>query len=164
MHMLRLCVAMVVALLVSGCTFSGINKFSEGLQVSQAQGSKITLYSIEPYSINAKDMNQMYGYPVLGSVDLSHSDSERMLEILADGVWKWRWRNSILRSEVACFNPRHIVRIQTQNDMFDYVICFQCEGIEVYRNGIQHSYAGVLAKQREFDNVLVRSNVPLATY
>ena len=63
---------------------------------------------------------------------------------------------------MACFSPRHGIRVTRHGRVTDVVICFECRQVRVYRDG--HSVASFLTSaspQPVFDDVLRQANVPL---
>jgi hypothetical protein len=64
----------------------------------------------------------------------------------------------------ACFNPRHGIRVVSDSETHEFVICFECSQVRWYIDG-QRADSTILiseSPQRVFDAVLKDANVPLA--
>jgi len=63
----------------------------------------------------------------------------------------------------ACFNPRHGIRVSSNGETTDFLICFECSQVAVRRG--DRTVANFLtsnAPQVEFDQVLRAAGIPLA--
>jgi hypothetical protein len=72
-----------------------------------------------------------HGYRVLGETTIaSKIEKRKLLQELYNGMKFGRTWNM-----AACFQPRHAIRAQWQNETVDFVICFSCRQYKVYRYG-----------------------------
>jgi hypothetical protein len=71
--------------------------------------------------------------------------------------------HSSIGLEAMCFNPRHGIRVTRGSTVTDFLICFECQQIEVWRDDKQIARMHTTGSpQAEFDKVLVDTHVPLA--
>jgi hypothetical protein len=64
---------------------------------------------------------------------------------------------------MACFNPRHSIRVTHAGITTEFLICFECRQVQVWRNGkIIASFLTSPSPEPVFDDVLQKANVPLA--
>jgi hypothetical protein len=63
----------------------------------------------------------------------------------------------------ACFNPRHGIRVTRSGVTTNFVICFECRQVQVWRGGTEiASFLTSASPQPVFDEVLQRAGVSLA--
>jgi hypothetical protein len=119
------------------------------------------LFSLYPYlreSGSPVGNGEFHKHPILGSVLIV--DPKTRIEL-----------NSALRSgihasvglEAACFDPRHGIRVTRGKTVTDFLICFECEQVEVWRDGTMIARMHTTGSpQPVFDRVLQSASVPLA--
>jgi hypothetical protein len=87
--------------------------------------------SLVLYSIDGRDFapgeepqtaEKFYNYPVLGKLSIDD----------AEGVANSNWFEF-----VHCFWPRHGIRMISQGETIDLVICFECNRLELYSGAIE---------------------------
>lgn len=92
---------------------------------------QLTLYSLdfrafEPGATVVAKTQLFHGYPILGKMEIA--EAEQRLEIHVAVT------NAIGGDEfAACFWPRHGLRVVQDGRITDYVICFHCSQVEIYR-------------------------------
>lgn len=108
-----------------------------GPRSPQPPPEALTLYALNPlrehYGASPKE-GFLYGYRILGSTEISEPD--RRAELMS------ALQRSIDESpgdRMRCFNPRHGLRVTDNGVVREYVICFQCFVIVVYREGARES-------------------------
>jgi hypothetical protein len=101
---------------------------------------------------------RFYGHKILGQMTVTDpATRQRLNAALQSGV-----RESDGRM-MACFNPRHGIRLTRAGVTTDFVICFECRQIQVWRDGkVIASFLTSASPQPVFDEVLQKANVPLA--
>jgi hypothetical protein len=112
--------------------------------------------SVQPTS-SPSDL--FHGWRVLGRVVLTDSATRhRLNDALRGGA------ESILSPPAMCFNPRHGIRVTRDGRTTDFLICFECEQVQV-RVGDQlvADWLTDSSPQPVFDQVLQQAGVPLAT-
>ncbi|MEM1228019.1 MAG: hypothetical protein AAGJ40_20200 [Planctomycetota bacterium] len=64
---------------------------------------------------------------------------------------------------LACFDPRHGIRVIANGHEHDYVICFHCFTARWYIDGVQnHGFVTTGSPQSEFDGVLRDASIELS--
>jgi hypothetical protein len=85
---------------------------------------------IAPQEVDASDDGQFHGYRVLARCLLDDVDIGR------DVVSRVTAGMTAEEVEVdVCFNPRHGVKIRTEDGPVDVAICYECHWIQIYRGG-----------------------------
>lgn len=123
------------------------------------QGSDFELSSIDPGKLVGDGTNgPMRSYTKLGSIrPSSASQREAIIRAIERSV-----RESG-PDGVACFAPRHAVRVKHKGTTFDFMICFECHGLWIY-NGDERLTAIPIseAARPTLNEILGSANIPLA--
>jgi hypothetical protein len=112
------------------------------------------LLSLYPY-LSKPDF---YGHEILGRTTITDKAiQERLNQAFQLGV-----RDSDGRM-MACFNPRHGIRVTHGDVVTEFVICFECRQVEVWRGGKKLAFfLTSKSPQPIFDEVLQQAGLPLA--
>jgi hypothetical protein len=122
---------------------------------------RFELFSLDPSMtgwIPAPGRSEFHNHAVLGSTDiLDRATQMELRNALKAGI-----RESG-GEEAACFDPRHGIRVTHGSAVTDFVICFECEQVEVWRDGARITTLPTThSPQPIFDRVLQNAHVPLA--
>jgi hypothetical protein len=128
-----------------------------------ASAKKIILFSLEPGDSGQRDPDTgaclghcYFGWPVLGQVKIS--PRSKLLGQMSAWV-----KTPEPNEQALCFDPRHGLRIITEESTIDFVVCFECEGIEVY---VDSKLIALSPKpsnvQRDWDRILKKAGVKLS--
>lgn len=100
-----------------------------------------------------------YGHWVLGRTLVGDPAMRRKLnDALREGAKQSDGRM------MACFNPRHAIRVRHGSQVTDFVICFECRQVEVFRDGKQIAFFLTSASpQATFDQVLKDAGISPAS-
>lgn len=126
----------------------------------------LVLYSLDgtykrgnPGQESPKTDEILHGFPVFGKVELTKLEQRKELF------------NALKRGMAAkgvpmakCFYPRHAVQIVQDGKTIDYLVCFECNVVETYSNGVPvGSYETIHEKQQEvFNRLLKQYSIKLA--
>lgn len=160
-QMFRTVSALLVLSLLAGC---GGREIGEHLPDDPDQ---LVIYSLHPPSEDGEEKappiqskGELYGYPVLGKVEVS--DPARRREVIAAIAGAVRDK-SVVQSK--CFDPRHAVRVVKGDQTIELVICFSCHNYEGYRQGVRVTHLTPSISdtaQPLLDQTLREAGVPLA--
>jgi hypothetical protein len=119
-----------------------------------ANADRFELLSLNP-DLSKPDY---YGHEVLGQTTITDAATrERLNEAFQSGV---RANDGRM---MACFNPRHGIRVTHAGVTTDFVICFECRQVQVWRGNQKIAFFLVSdSPQPVFDDVLKSAGVPLA--
>jgi hypothetical protein len=97
------------------------------------RAERVTLYSIDfregPERLSGTG-EVIHGYQVLGKVEVTDIGQRRQL---FDAL-----KSAIAQRDVMqykCFFPRHVLQVEQDGRVIDYVVCFQCRNYEIYVDG-----------------------------
>ena len=120
---------------------------------------ELTLYSIDgrdfPPGQQPKTDEQFHGYPVLGKVEMpDEANREKLMQALNNGLGQ--------NKATSGFSPRYGLRAVTDGHPYDYVICFECERVQIH-NGPDFGYHGIDDTPRPiFNEYLTAAGIELA--
>ena len=104
------------------------------------------VFEIEPQDASA----DLTHFTVIGKVTIADAKTRKMLR---DAL-----RNSASDSDAqmaSCFNPHHGIRVTKDGVATDFVICFECGRVQVWRDGQRIAYFAIShTPQPLFESVL----------
>ena len=122
----------------------------------------MTLYALDGHWPEGKPLppgQALYGYPVLGKVDVPDAATRRRLALaFADAVSRPVVPNN-------CFWPRHALRVVRGGATTDRLICFECHNYDRWVNGERDfdlTQPIAPSARPAFDAVLSAAGVPVA--
>ncbi|MES2297291.1 MAG: hypothetical protein V4582_09625 [Pseudomonadota bacterium] len=125
------------------------------IKVLQSSSSAI-LYSLEPWSQPAAGEPTLHGFKILGKarIDAASYGSAAAQFTLA------------LRSDAdmaACFDPRHAIALVSDGHKFDFLLCYACHQMVVYRDNALVATLAVAGSPKVLNSLLVAANLPVST-
>jgi hypothetical protein len=89
---------------------------------------EVTLYSLEPPNALPPQGPTLHGYVILGKIKLSAKEAQIATKALRSAIEGWNGYS------VNCFDPRHGLSVFSAGQTFDFVFCYECEGLQVYKD------------------------------
>jgi hypothetical protein len=123
------CIALILLLLSSWVYAAERVKLPVDAAEALRSTAQVEIYSLEPLSRPDETVEALYGYEVLGKATLPPEASRVALAEFEAAVPRWDGLVAY------CFDPRHALRVVHNGETFDFVLCFDCNGLEVYKNG-----------------------------
>lgn len=130
------------------------------------KGKHFELLSLDPDHEAQKPEEQFHHWKILGSTQITNAETrQQLVGALEKGVRE----NSGLAAK--CFNPRHGIRIAEKDQTTDFVICFKCLQVAVFREwrhesgailGTNEGFLITKSPKPVFDKVLKSAGVRLA--
>lgn len=159
-EMQSLCLPLAAFGLLVGCGGSDPFQNSE-INAVVANATEVTIYALHPHTqAEGKGDEQpaeksFHSYPILGSASLKADDIQTATTALRQGL-------SEADRSSDCFWPRHGLRFEHAGRTYDFVICFECHHVYVYRDGERlESLLTDEAPQQTFDDILSKHKVAL---
>ncbi len=90
---------------------------------------EVTLHRLAGWS---NDPPNFHGF-AFKSTDIV-TDSALITDLLSELQYQLNHRKD---GASMCFNPRHVISIETDDASFDFLICFECHKIKIYKD---HAY------------------------
>jgi hypothetical protein len=101
---------------------------------------------------------KFHRFAILGHLDLDREQTATAVHEFEAAVAGWAGRG---RS--ACFNPRHALRVTAGGHTYDLLLCYECGGMEVYRDDRLIADLGARGSPKVLNGILTGGQVPLAT-
>ena len=124
-------------------------------------GESFELYSLQPGIRTGEKLadypDQFHGWPVLGKAVVKIPSWKQPLLI---GSHRMLYQHGEVFAP--CFNPRHGIRVISNGQPVDLVICFECSRVDIYRGDNEDDSLTIGNGQEEFDQVLRFANLKLA--
>jgi hypothetical protein len=123
--------------------------------------SNAVMYSLEPWSPRDGDdfvapLGRLHGYVILGHASLDAHESDSGAKAIERAIQDYDG------TIAACFDPRHALRIVANNHVYDFLICYACHQLEVYRDDERIASLGAIGSTRALNSLLVQHLVPLS--
>lgn len=137
--------------------------FPNGALAVVEHPSSVTLYSLEPYSLdlpNEKGRKLFNGYTTLGQTQITEPSRRQFVtSIVYDGIA----RIDPHHARPLCFNPRHAIRYVQAKRTIDVVMCFECHQMQVFLDGkAQDMKLFPSFRRAALDEILKDANIPIA--
>jgi hypothetical protein len=127
---------------------------AEALSALHAPDS-VVLYALEPWDDGRP---QLHGYKVLGKATL---DGEQRAAALAEFETSVaRWDGAV----GACFDPHHALRVEHEGHTYDFLLCYLCQSMQVYRDGKEFAGVGATGSAEPLNALLRAKGLPLPHY
>ncbi len=159
----------ILALLCSlTCVFAGIPFTPKSLPAEAVaalkSGTKFILFSLDPPIVGAPEAPELkpeenhHGFKILGSVELVDAPSRASaIAAITNAVRNYNG------NAAGCFEPRHSLRVITAAGVtYDFVACFECAGLQIYRGEEGLAGTGMTGSQKPLDDILTKAKIPLA--
>lgn len=124
-------------------------------QALRAPG-RVVLYSLEPWDHPAAGEKTFHKVRILGRTELDGTRSAAAIAELEAAVAGWDG----LRA--ACFDPRHALRVTAKGHTYDFLLCYDCHQLEVYRDNKDFASLGAAGSPQVLDELLSAAKVPLS--
>lgn len=124
---------------------------------------QLVLYSIDgtkfPEQVPAT-AEKFHEFEVLGKLEIADpNDRDALMKAVADGMSRGARQDDMVPE---CFWPRHALRATWGGRVTDYVICFQCELLNIHRGGSMTSARTGDQHQDLFNRRLRQAGIPIA--
>ena len=108
----------------------------DGVLAELADPDAVELLALHPYphalGDDDADLPRFHGYGVLGRAPLADDEQEnRVLALVERGI------ETSDGMVAACFDPRHGLRVTAGGATWDFVICYACLSMNVFRDDVQ---------------------------
>jgi hypothetical protein len=146
--------ALVMVLACTSVIAGAQNRLPAEAQAALQDPESVELYALEPW----KDSDpRLQGYHVLGKAELDGGQRALAIAEFEASVARWQDGGAI----AACFDPHHALRIAHGGHHYDFLLCYQCQGMRVYRDGVRIGGAFAAGSAAPLNALLVARGLPL---
>lgn len=115
-----------------------------------------TLYSLEPWADPEEKAARLQNFEILGQSPLSASQRSVAVEAIDTAIAGF---DNVVAS---CFDPRHALRVQANGHTYDFLLCYSCHQLEIYRDDKRLESLGVAGSPAALNALLNSLHVPLS--
>jgi hypothetical protein len=138
-----------------------VNRLPEELGKALDAPASVILYSIQP---STWPHGSFYHFSVLGHVELHGDQASQAIKEFRNsavnmmaGVW------SDERIDNCVISPRHALRVVSEGHTYDFLLCYECHQLEVFRDGKEVTFiAGTTGEPQVLNGLLTAAKIPLA--
>lgn len=138
------------------CAHAGSNTLPDEVQQALHSGGHAELYSLEPWEVPDKKTAKFHGYEILGRSGLS--PDQEFTAVAAFDAAITGFDGAI----AACFDPRHAIQIRTNGHTYDFLLCYSCQQLDVYRDGKSLAAVGATGSPNVLNELLTSLHIPLS--
>ncbi len=132
------------------------NRLPEAASEALLNDSGLVIFSLDPDQQQAvRGTKQFHDYLILGETVVGSSSYRQALAAtLKRSLAAWEGGFPM------CFNPRHGLRATHDGQSFDFLICFECDRLELYPPTGDSITLGLTDEPGAFDDLLRAANIP----
>lgn len=122
-------------------------------------GSAVVIYSLEPYEPEGEEgtgSDRLHGFQVLGRAALDSTNTRKAVAEFETAIADWDGAVAM------CFDPRHALRTESGGHTFDFLLCYDCNELAVYRDGAQVASIGIAGSPRVLDEMMAGLGLALS--
>lgn len=144
-------------------SYPDLEKFSEYEDfLSNVNG--ITLYSTKSAPYHSKGgvfpNHVFHNHEVIGSLEITDQETiSKILENIKDNIY-----DQPGGAYTMCFNPRHGLRLESDNEAKDFQICFECSHLYIFNDINSEEYIRIglkiLTDNTYMNSLLDKQNIP----
>jgi hypothetical protein len=147
---------MLVLAFTAQYVHAGSNVLGAEAQQALHSGKHAVLYSLEPWSNPTKKVGRLHGFEILGQSKLSSTQESSAVAAFDAAIAGFNGATA------ACFDPRVAIRIQANGHTYDFLLCYSCHQLEVYRDNESLPGIGAAGSPKALNELLASLNVPLS--
>lgn len=155
-------IALILALAASpvAALSEDLGTFSPEAAQALQHAKAVTLYSLEPTNRSEPPARSLHHFAVLGKTSLSGDQAGEAIAAFRAAMDAAAKRDVVMVA--ACFEPRHAISISAGGHRYDYLLCYACGSLEVFRDGKLISDVLATGSPERLNDLLRAKGVPLS--
>lgn len=146
----------VLALGLAQTAEAATNSMPPEFQHILDSASNVALYSLEPLSKRTGSIGRLDGYEILGWTSLDRNQAKRAAGLFEKAVADWDGLNA------DCFDPRHALHIVDHGRAYDFLLCYACDQLVIYRDGQEVARVGASGSPTAMNDLLRELHLPVS--
>jgi hypothetical protein len=118
---------------------------------------KAILYSLEPITEPNPPGPKLHGFKILGRTNLDQKQTVAAVNAFKVAI------SDCGRASVACFDPRHALRLTKDGQTYDLLLCYACQNLYVYRGDKLFTSFCARGSPKTLNELLTAAKIPLST-
>ena len=103
------------------------------------------------------------GHGVLGKIPLEGSQAAAAAAEFRHTLI-WILPSPVISFSAAmCFNPRHGLRIESRGHEYDFLLCYECRQMDIFRDGKQIAHLFIRGSPTALNALLTQAHIPIET-
>ncbi|MDB5037016.1 MAG: hypothetical protein JWQ35_544 [Bacteriovoracaceae bacterium] len=132
------------------------NSLSQELNQVLNASEKAVLYSLEPQRTPSAN-ERFYGFLVLGSIPLTKNQTTRAVKAFKEAIAQSKGYAA------RCFEPRHALHLTSSSHVYDFLLCYHCLQMEVYKDGKMEQTLLVGGDSNDLNALMTETRIPIST-
>lgn len=128
---------------------------TEAAQALQAP-TQVILYSLEPWERTTARGKNLHGYKILGRTTLDPKQTQIAVAAFQTAVSGWDGMLAM------CFDPRHALQVTSNGKTYDFLLCYACHQLYVYRGEKLLAGIGASGSSKALNSLLTAAKIPLS--
>jgi len=133
------------------------NKIPAELDAALNRASKGVLYSLEPITEANPPGPKLHGFKILGKTKLDQEQTVAAVNAFKAAI------SDCGHNSVACFDPRHALRVTKGDQTYDLLLWYECNSLEVYRGDKRFTSFCAAGSPKTLNGLLTAAKIPLST-
>jgi len=133
------------------------NEMPAELNAALNSASTGILYSLEPITEPNPPGPLLHGFKILGRTNLDQKQTVAAVNAFKTAI------SDCGRASVACFDPRHALRITKGDQAYDLLLCYACHNLYVYRGDKLFTSFCATGSPKTLNGLLTAAKIPLST-
>jgi len=146
----------LVALLAFGVARGAPNVLPAPLGQVLDSASSVVLYSLEPIMQQPGMRDQLDGFDILGKVNLDREETKICVATFEKAIADSNGQ------AMDCFDPRHALRVFSDGHNYDFLLCYACDHLAVYRDGRDVGGVSVAGSPGALNHLLKKHHLPIS--
>lgn len=148
-------------LLILGLGLSSLAEARENVLPKEAAQAlrapeKATLYSLEPGDRVRPGDDSFARWKAYGHVELNAEQMAPAAHVFQDAVTQWGG------SSASCFEPRHALRVSSAGHVYEFIICFECQSMNVIKDHEWYTSVGASGSTELLNAILRAAGIQLS--
>ncbi|MFC5740809.1 hypothetical protein [Dyella tabacisoli] len=146
----------IVLLAAPAFVYARPNVLSAEVAAALHSGGSAVLYSLEPWADPEEKVARLQSFEILGQSPLNPSQRANAVAAIDSAIAGF---DNIV---AACFDPRHALRIQANGHTYDFLLCYSCHQLEIYRDSHLLESVGAAGSPAALNELMNSLHVPLS--
>ncbi len=149
------------AFLLTTCMFMPVHAESpnklpeEATKILRVPQSAI-FYSLEPWEEAKPGEKTLHHFKILGQTNLDPQKESSVAGAFEKAIADWDGMIA------ACFDPRHALRVTSEKHVYDFLLCYNCHQLYVYKDDKLLGSVGAAGSPKYLNGLLTAANVPIS--
>jgi hypothetical protein len=152
-------VAVALAVSLGALVCAADNPIPDEFGKALEKAETLDLYSLDPSAPVEKGDTEFHRWKVLGKTEVKKETLAKLVAAFKKGA-----EEADQKVSAGCFRPRHGIRAQVEGKSYDFVICFECVAVMLYKGTEAKSVNGFAVSKTPaevFNTILKDAKVKL---